>query len=63
MIKIGDRVIVRIHCGAQFDGIVDYEPQATGDSWHIEEVDFAGNRTGIIHYVQTFAEIVKYPIV
>ena len=39
--------------GPQLKGTVKYTPQATGDSWIIED------ERGGIHYVQMFAQIVR----
>jgi hypothetical protein len=60
-IEEGDKVTVRFSSGNTFDGIVKYTPCATGDSWHIQEVDFAGVQKDVLHYVQTFEEIIRYP--
>jgi len=48
-IEKGDRVrVVFTNGGGEIEGIVDYTPQATGDSWIIVEAD------GDVVYVQMF---------
>lgn len=58
-IEIGDKVSVVIVVGQQFDGFVKHIPSATGDSWVIRECR-PDKEIGVLHYVQTFAEIIKY---
>lgn len=54
-IERDDEVIVKLYPGAEpWKGRVCHMPQATGDSWIIED------ETGNLHYVQTFLEIVKF---
>lgn len=53
-IEIGDRIQLETLHFDHFNGIVEYMPVATGDSWIIKLDD------GTIKYVQNFSTITKY---
>ena len=50
----GDKVTICLLNEDSFDGIVEHVPIKTGDCWIV-------NENNIIHYIQTFSQIIKYP--
>jgi len=57
-IDIGDVVTVKFNNGRTLDGVVYRVPCDTGDCWIIEE-PCGRKEEHVLHYVQTFEEIIK----
>jgi hypothetical protein len=52
--EIGDRADFKLLNEDRILGVIFHIPQATGDSWVIEE-EFEGKASGVFYYIQNFS--------